>query len=388
MSKSKKLLFFIGIIALLEIVIFTGMPLREAMAMNFFLVSLVVIPIWIIGMFKPQTIIRWGNPAKRNRKTVNKYSAVLFIVFFILFVVALPKGSPMEKALSKQSTEDNTQVLDTFVLKQESNIETAVDKTSKNNELASLSTEAKFLEAKVTAVTDGDTFTVDLDGKSEKVRLLLIDTPETKHPTKPVQPFGPEASKFTTKLLTDKTVKLEFDVSERDKYGRILAYAYVDDKMVNELLLEKGLARVAVFPPDVKYVDEFRKIQKKAQAARLGIWSIEDYATDKGFDDAVIAKATVQPTATVKLAPKPTATPKPIATKKPAPTPTKKPVSTKKPTPAPTKKPKAKATKQPVQDVYYKNCTAVRAAGADPIYAGDPGYSSKLDRDGDGVACE
>lgn len=380
MFKSKKTIIIIGIIALLEIVIFTGMPLREAMAMNFFLVSLVVIPIWIIGMFKPQTIIRWGNPAKRNRKTVNKYSAALFIVFFILFVVALPKGSPMEKALSKQSTDDNTQVLDTYVLKQESNIETAVDKTSKNNELASLSTDAKTFEAKVTAVTDGDTFTVDLDGKSEKVRLLLIDTPETKHPNKPVQPFGPEASEFTTKLLKEKTVKLEFDVSERDQYGRILAYAYLGDRMINEMLLEKGLARVAVYQPDVKYVEQFRAIQKKAQAAKLGIWSIEDYATDKGYDDTVVAKATPKPTPTVKPAPKPTATPKPIATKKPAPTPTKK--------PAPTKKPKPKATPQPVQDVYFKNCSAVRAAGADPIYAGDPGYSRKLDRDGDGVACE
>ncbi|MFD1907245.1 thermonuclease family protein [Paenibacillus rhizoplanae] len=98
------------------------------------------------------------------------------------------------------------------------------------------------------------------------MRLILIDTPETK----PVQPFGPEASAFTTKLLMDNTVRLEFDVSERDQYGRILAYAYVDDKMVNELLLEKGLARVAVFQPNVKKMWISSGLsRKKAQAAKI-----------------------------------------------------------------------------------------------------------------------
>ncbi|MNR30686.1 SPBc2 prophage-derived endonuclease YokF precursor [compost metagenome] len=67
---------------------------------------------------------------------------------------------------------------------------------------------------------------------------------------------------------------LEFDKSERDQYNRLLAYAYVGDKMINELLLEKGLARVAVFPPDIQFVDEFKAIEKKAREAKLGIWSI------------------------------------------------------------------------------------------------------------------
>lgn len=243
MFRSKKLLISIGIIALLEIAIFTGMSLREAIGMNFLLASLAVIIFWFVGMFKP-TIVRWGN-----RKTITKYSAVMFILFFILFVIAIPKASPLEQAANK--TDDHTEVLGTNVLTSET--------TQKNSELASLSLNTTTIEAKVTAVTDGDTFTVQLDGKSEKVRLILIDTPETK----PVQPFGPEASAFTTKLLKDHTVRLEFDVSERDQYGRILAYAYVDDKMVNELLLEKGLARVAVFQPNVKNVDQFRSIEKK-----------------------------------------------------------------------------------------------------------------------------
>lgn len=82
------------------------------------------------------------------------------------------------------------------------------------------------------------------NGNEETVRLLLVDTPETVHPSKPVQPFGPEASKFTKELMpAGSEVEVETGIGERDKYGRLLAYFYVDGKMVNKLLLEKGLAR-------------------------------------------------------------------------------------------------------------------------------------------------
>lgn len=140
------------------------------------------------------------------------------------------------------------------------------------------------IAATVIKVVDGDTFDARFaDGSVERVRLILIDTPETKHPRIGEQPFGKEASEFTAKLLTGKKVELELDVQERDQYGRILAYAYVGGKMVNKLLLEKGLARVAVFPPNTKYVDEFREIQDEARKKGIGIWSIENYVKEDGF---------------------------------------------------------------------------------------------------------
>ncbi|GIP34155.1 thermonuclease family protein [Paenibacillus sp. J2TS4] len=80
------------------------------------------------------------------------------------------------------------------------------------------------------------------------------------------------------------------DVSERDKYGRLLAYLWVDDRMFNEMLLERGLARVAyVYPPNIKHVDRFRGIQKEAQQQGIGIWSIEDYAREDGFNPEAVA---------------------------------------------------------------------------------------------------
>lgn len=220
------------------------------------------------------------------------------------------------------------------------------------------------IKAKVLEVTDGDTIKVDLNGKETAIRFLLVDTPETKHPQYGEQPFGKEASNFTKELLSGQTVELEQDVnSGPDKYGRLLYYIYVDGKSVQEQLLEKGLARVAyIYAPNVKYVDQYRAIQEKAQKAGVGIWSVENYAMEDGYHPEVIKKSEPAPTKVQPVVSKPK----------------------EKPQPAPTPEP----TPQPVQDVHYANCSAAKAAGAAPLYRGDPGYRAKLDRDNDGVACE
>ena len=132
-----------------------------------------------------------------------------------------------------------------------------------------------LVAAQVTRVVDGDTIKVLIDGVEYRVRYIGIDTPEINHPTLGVEPFGPEASQANSELVEGKTVWLEKDVSETDRYGRLLRYVYVDDVMVNEVLLRRGLARVATFPPDVKYVDRFLDIQRAAQEADLGMWGAE-----------------------------------------------------------------------------------------------------------------
>jgi endonuclease YncB( thermonuclease family) len=129
-----------------------------------------------------------------------------------------------------------------------------------------------LVEAQVTRVVDGDTIHVLVDGMEYRLRYIGIDTPETKHPTLGVEPFGPEATQANSELVEGKTVWLEKDVSETDRYGRLLRYVYVDDLMVNEELLRRGLAKVATFPPDVKYVDDFLEIQRTAQEAGTGMW--------------------------------------------------------------------------------------------------------------------
>ncbi|MBB6447811.1 thermonuclease family protein [Bacillus benzoevorans] len=128
-----------------------------------------------------------------------------------------------------------------------------------------------------------------INGQVESVRFLLVDTPETNHPRLGEQPFGQEAKSFTKKLLEGKIVQLEKDVSDRDKYGRLLYYLYVDGKSVQEELLRNGLARVAyIYAPNTKYVDQYYAIQKEAQANSVGIWSVENYAQEDGFHEEII----------------------------------------------------------------------------------------------------
>lgn len=155
-----------------------------------------------------------------------------------------------------------------------------------------ISYEVGFEDAVVTKVTDGDTVKVKTkNGEELSLRLLLIDTPEIVHPSKPVEPFGPEASAFAKEFLAvGSTVQLEYDVSGKslDKYGRTLAYIWKDGVMYNEEVIREGLARVAyIYAPNTRHVDLFYAAQKEAQAKGIGIWSIENYATDKGFNSDV-----------------------------------------------------------------------------------------------------
>ena len=125
----------------------------------------------------------------------------------------------------------------------------------------------------VLRVVDGDTIVINYNGNAEKVRLIGIDTPESVHPDNSKNTEeGIKTSNYTKQRLTGKTVGIELDVQERDKYGRILAYVYVDGKMYNKELLELGYAKVATYPPNVKYVEEFTKIQEKARENKVGLW--------------------------------------------------------------------------------------------------------------------
>ena len=129
--------------------------------------------------------------------------------------------------------------------------------------------------ANVVRVIDGDTIEVEIAGQLFTVRYIGIDTPETKHPTRGVEPYGPEASERNRQLVESKTVYLERDVSETDQFGRLLRYVYVDDVMVNEVLVREGHAEVSAFPPDIRYMVRFLILEREASDAARGIWSLD-----------------------------------------------------------------------------------------------------------------
>lgn len=121
----------------------------------------------------------------------------------------------------------------------------------------------------VTRVVDGDT--IEIEG-GQKVRYIGIDTPETVDPRKGVQCFGKEAAAKNRELVEGKRVRLEKDVSETDKYSRLLRYVYVGDSFVNEILVKEGYAFSSTYPPDVKNQYLFTKAEKEAREASRGLW--------------------------------------------------------------------------------------------------------------------
>ena len=132
-------------------------------------------------------------------------------------------------------------------------------------------------KVKITKVIDGDTV---VDDKGRHIRLLGIDTPETEKPWKnlPAEPFSHEATDFTKSLILGKEVLLQYDVSEKDRYGRTLAYIFVKDKngkkiFVQEELVKKGYAYVYTIRPNLFYKDRLEKAQWNAYKKKLGIWS-------------------------------------------------------------------------------------------------------------------
>ncbi len=134
--------------------------------------------------------------------------------------------------------------------------------------------DGSFLAVKVVSVVDGDTIQVCCIGwKREKVRYIGVNTPETKHPTKGVEQFGKEASEANRKLVDGKTVRLEFDVQEQDRYGRLLAYVYLEEgTFVNAWLVQHGYAVVMTIPPNVKHQELFLRLQLEAREEGRGLW--------------------------------------------------------------------------------------------------------------------
>lgn len=197
---------------------------------------------------------------------------------------------------------------------------------------------------------DGDTVRLRYEGKESAFRLLLIDTPETKHPKKGVEPYGKEASDFTKNMLMDASkVEIEFDKGGKtDKYGRYLAYVYADGVMVNDALVRQGLAKVAyIYPPSITYLDQLQESQSLAQQEHLNIWSgnVPDTNQNSVPSGSQATQNHSQNHATHN----------------------------------PSTNEKTK---------YYANCTELRKDYPEGVSKEHPAYQDKMDRDKDGWACE
>lgn len=200
----------------------------------------------------------------RFRQGGVQFLILLSILIIGFFTYGYLQSSPCLLCQNSSETENKSNILkeSDFNPQSESSTSATEEISVDNNEYQTL-----YL---VTKVIDGDTFEI---ASGQTVRLIGIDTPETVHPTKGMQCFGPEASSFTKSLLENKEVKLEKDVSETDQYGRLLRYIYLDNLFVNEYLVNEGYARVSTYPPDVKYQETFQKAEQSARDGNRGLWS-------------------------------------------------------------------------------------------------------------------
>ncbi|AST07198.1 nuclease of thermonuclease [Anoxybacillus flavithermus] len=151
-----------------------------------------------------------------------------------------------------------------------------------------LQNKEKTFVTTVEYVVDGDTVKIKKDGEIVTVRLLNIDTPETYREK---QMYGEEAKQFAKDVLLHKKVTVELSAKEQpyDRYGRLLAYIWLEDgTLYQEKIVQEGFARVAyVFEPDTKYAKKLYKVQEKAKKAKKRIWSVDGYVTEEGFNMSV-----------------------------------------------------------------------------------------------------
>jgi len=138
--------------------------------------------------------------------------------------------------------------------------------------LASGAVSAATIEGTVVRVVDGDTIHVQLADRVEKIRYIGVNAPEIHHPLKGQEPGGREAAAVNRRLVGGRHVRLELDVRTRDRYGRLLAYVWVGDTMINAELVREGYAQVMTVPPNVKYQELFVMLQREARHAGRGLW--------------------------------------------------------------------------------------------------------------------
>lgn len=195
---------------------------------------------------------------------------LLGLALYMIFGDAPPKK---EDQTANQSGQDLT-------------AEVSSEKAKITASYAQQATGNQLQEVKYIAVNDGDTFSVELNGEKQKVRLLMVDTPEMNYDKGEPMPYAEEAKTFTENTLKNaNTIELLFDKGpETDKYGRLLAYVYVDGVLLQEALLNNGLAVMRyINKPNNTLEQELRDIQAEAEVEKVNIWSHEGYFENNQF---------------------------------------------------------------------------------------------------------
>ncbi|WP_423410487.1 thermonuclease family protein [Heyndrickxia sp. MSNUG] len=273
------------------------------------------------------------------------------------------KAKELAEQKAKEEAEEKAKLEAEAKAKAEEEAKAKAEAEAKAQEEATLE-KLGLMAVTVGRVVDGDTIETT-DG--QKIRFIGVNTPES---TTKTEPFGKEASNYTTSKLDGQKVWIQKDVSETDRYGRLLRIIWLaiptDDtneteirtKMFNADLVLNGYAEPSTYPPDVKYSEYFVMFAREARESGTGLWAYGTDGTTKGdLDPRAVAKA-------------------------PATTPSKSNTTTTKPAATTT------APARSSQPEYFANCTELRKVYPNGVPSTHPAYQPKMDRDKDDFACE
>lgn len=203
------------------------------------------------------------------------YMKKLFILLLSLALTSCYSTKTLEEK-DHENTKDSTTTVDEYDFKQVGEKAFEINDSSNYDK-------SNFEKVEVLRVIDGDTIEVNIDGEKDVVRLIGVDTPESVHPEKEIEPFGIESSEFTKENLEGVNVYLEKDSSDRDKYNRLLRYVWteipedfndeeINEKLFNAKLLKEGYAKTLSIKPNTKYKEKFEKIEEDSKQNQKGIW--------------------------------------------------------------------------------------------------------------------
>ena len=206
---------------------------------------------------------------KDLKSVISGGTILIAVILYLIF--ADPKDEAEKNPATTNSTEQTAE-------------------TKITTDYAMKATGKQLQEVTYVSANDGDTFTVNVNGEKKKVRLLMIDTPEMNYNKGEPMPYAEQAKDYTiTKLKNAGKIELLLDKGpETDNYDRLLGYVFVDGELLQEKLVTEGLAAMRyVNAPNNSLEQEIRDAQKKAEAAKLNIWSIDGYFENNRFNEDV-----------------------------------------------------------------------------------------------------
>lgn len=237
----------------------------------------------IIGFFVLIVIIAPSSPPPQNTEQPQQESAA----------VEISTEMPESNVAPDQAAEQGKNQPSNNQLGQQTEQKQAVVESTKS----SAPTTSQYTYYSVVSVVDGDTIKINLNGTTETLRLIGIDTPETVDPRKPVQCFGKEASNKAKELLSGQKVRIEKDSTQgdRDKYGRLLVYVWREDGLFfNEYMVKQGYAHEYTYDTPYKYQAQFKSDEIYARTNQLGLWSPDTCNGDTTSEATPLSQTTTQ----------------------------------------------------------------------------------------------